>query len=66
MQSNREMPCSLFNVVLTIHTMQVSALQKGFLTLSDALLEELGEPMWCTTAFFLDSVHHYIVALQSL
>jgi len=25
--------------------MQVNALQKGFLTLSDALLEELGEPL---------------------
>ena len=29
--------------ITTMHALQVNALQKGFLTLSDALLEELGK-----------------------
>lgn len=37
-----------------VNILQVNALQKGFLTLSDALLEELGKSTWSTAPLLLD------------
>ena len=36
------------------NTLQVNALQKGFLTLSDALLEELGKSTWSSVPLLLE------------
>ena len=43
--------------------MQVSALQKGFLTLSDALLEELGKSLRCTVLLLLGPCSDHLSGL---
>lgn len=65
-QKHSNCECCCVNLVHThkgVVPMQVNALQKGFLTLSDALLEELGELPQSTILLFLGPCSSHLAQL---